>query len=253
MKRIVITITLLLLCSASIFAQEEIKVSADSTKAKPKITWFYGGKVAFNTYNYNYSVGTDSYSERINTFGISPKGGFFINDKMLVGLAVWFNTTMEGIPSFVTSIKELEEFLKKNPNPRTVSNSLLIAPHFRYKFFSLWEDRLDLWGEFRPYYSLGWVKSNIFTNVIPVHQYGFRLGPVIGINITPKMSLETSFDLCAIGWQGSSINGTVEYTEGGVQKSLPLKYNDSNFGLSYGFNVNTLLNAIISIGIIKRF
>jgi len=250
MKRIVITLALLVVCGVSVFAEE---AKADTTKTKAKISWFYGGKVAFNTFKYNYSIGTDSYSQRINTFGISPKGGFFINDNMLVGLALWYNTQTQLLPVFATSIKELEDYLNSIQDPSTTVNTLTFAPHFRYRVAAIWEKRIGIWGEFRPAFSMEWIKSSAFTNTIPSYQYGVRLGPVITINVTPKMIVETSLDLFAIAWKGSSINSVVEYDEGKVHKTLPVNYHDSDLGVSYGLNFNSLLNAVFSIGIMKRF
>lgn len=254
MNRIHATIILLFICALSVFAGDG-KKQTDTTKVKEplKVSWFYGGKIAFDTYKYNYTIAGNSYSQRINTFGISPKGGVFLGDKMLVGLALWYNTQVDGVPAFATTIKELEEYLKSVQNPKTTSNSFTVAPHFRYRLVAFWNNRLGIWGEARPFFTIDWVKSSIFTNTVRQYGCGFRIGPVITIDITPKFIFETSFDLLAIGWQGTYFKQNLEYDHQGVHHVLPVNYQDSNFGFSYGFNAKTLYNAIISVGIMKRF
>lgn len=252
MKKLIAFIFLAFCCN--FISANGAETVADSTKTKEKmqISWFYGGKIAFDTFRTTYSIGGSSLSQRTNTFGISPKFGIMLNDKMLVGLALWYNTQAEGVPSFALSIKELEEYLKDVQNPKTSTNSFTIAPHFRYKCLTLW-NRVGIWAEAKPFFAVEWVKSTVFTNTVRMYQYGVRVGPVVTVNITPKFAVETAFDLLAVGWSGTSFNQNLEYDYDGAHKILPVKYQDSGFSASYGFNVNTLANAIISIGIIKKF
>lgn len=253
MKKIIAIIFLAICCNFISANGAETVTDSTKTKEKMKISWFYGGKIAFDTYRTSYSIGGNSYSQRTNTFGISPKFGIMMGEKMLVGLAVWYNTQTEGVPSFALTIKELEEYLKQVQTPKTITNSFTIAPHFRYRCAALWNQRIGIWAEARPFFAVGWVKSSVFTNTVRMFQYGVRVGPVVTIDITPKIVFETSLDLLAVGWSGSSFNQNLEYDYQGDHKILPVKYQDSGFSASYGFNINTLVNAIISVGIIKRF
>lgn len=249
-----LSIIILAFCCIPVFAKG-VEAAPDSakTKEKMKISWFYGGKIAFDTYKTTSSVGGTNHSQRTNTFGISPKIGIMMNDNMLLGLALWYNTQIEDVPAFASAIKELEEYLKHVQDPKTSTNSFTVAPHFRYKFAALWEKRIGIWGEARPFFSIGWVNSTVFTNTVRLYEYGFRIGPVVTVDITPKFIFETSFDILAAGWSGSYFNQTLEYDYRGVHNVLPVKYQESGFSASYGFNANSLFNAILSIGIIKKF
>ena len=248
-----LSIIILAFCCTNIFAKGT-DAASDSTKTKEKmkISWFYGGKIAFDTYGTSYSIGGNSYSLRTNTFGISPKFGIMMNDNMLLGLALWFNTRTDDVPAFAFTIKELEEYLKQLQNPKTTTNTFTIAPHFRYLCAALWEKRIGIWAEARPFFSIGWVNSTVFTNTVRLYEYGFRIGPVVTVDITPKFIFETSFDILAAGWSGSYFNQNLEYDYNGTHNVLPVKYQDSGFSVSYGFNASTLFNAIISVGVIKK-
>ena len=222
MKKIYVTIIFVLasagVCKAQFFLGGELGIGGSSGKNK--------GTVA--------GVTTEIKAPSTFEFLIAPKLGYFINDKLSIGLSLSYG--MEQTTTLV-------------PTKETIANHAFGgSPYVRYAFASVGkfsfvaEGRIDVFG--------GMVKIN--PSAIDVKNSFFRAGisivPVITYNLGEHFVFDARLNFLSLGYSHTRAKTSV--TIGGVES--PTIDSRNNFEFSVDSD-NVLTTGFITIGAIYKF
>jgi opacity protein-like surface antigen len=194
---------------------------------------FIAGSFNINTTGGSYkSDGGDKIdSKSTSSFTLTPRVGYFLNDKFAVGLGIGY-----------TSQKETTPFFLNDDERKETTSMFVIAPFARYYFAKV--NRFSFFGE--GVLSLGFGSyENKVGNVINVDNsvtaIGFDITPGISYALTDKLELETSINLFNLGYSYASVKDN---------KDNKTVTNGFNFGVGTD-NIVTL--GAITVGAIYRF
>ena len=190
MKKIILTITVILLSAVCAKAQFNI-----------------GGSASFNISTINPESEEDK--EVSNSFSISPSVGYQLSEKWEVGISLAFNNSDSKLPLFLDdgqgNIGNLIVYESKTKEYR-------ISPYVRYLIVK--SNKFSLHGFFNVYAGVGKVETDfIFTNGNDYTLWGANICPVLMFDLSNKFTLFANLDLFNLGFSQNKMKNKHTTTE----------------------------------------
>ena len=197
--------------------------------------WYVGGNISFGRSTSSVEEpGLDKADGPTNTsFGITPRIGYiFNNDRWSVGLGLGYAFGKQ------VSHGEAEDVTRK-------ITQLSVSPYARFNF--LYFGPFSMAAEARFSYSQSKDDKSLLQNVRDekANMLSFRLSPVLQLDVSRHITLESRFDFFSFGYTNAKI--TRKYEDGGKYIS---KTDDLRFGVS-GDEIFT--TGDITFGMIYKF
>ena len=189
--------------------------------------------------NYNTSKGTGGENESSYSslnFGVAPKVGYWLNDRLAVGVSIFYNRNNGTHRSMIDPDQEKQW-------QKTFSYQLGFSVFSRYQLFSI--KKLNILAES----SLGITKSKdkAKQSSIAVFSSGsynsmeISVYPVVSYDLTDRFSILTICDFARFGFT----------TGAGKNETTGIKNSGSNFGFGAGSNILNSL-ADVRVGFIYK-
>jgi outer membrane protein len=211
-----------------------------------KAQMFVGGSFGLDVAS-NKLKGSGESADVGKSFGfdLTPKFGYYLNDKLAVGGQIGFGITSSTPPAYayLRSLGELGELLAEDfgdgfdADVKGVTTTFTIAAFGRYHLFDV--DKLSLIMEG----SLGFTASKlkmtaggVTTEEEPLNTVGLSVMPVLAYNLTDRFGIEASSDFLRFGFSSSS-------QKWGDAKSV---------NTSFGFGANST-TGLIQLGVVYKF
>jgi hypothetical protein len=229
MKKISISILILLIC--------QLSVSAQFNKGK----LYIDGSMSIG----NYQIHTDnnSISNKSSGFNFSPNIGLFVIDKLAVGLGFGYqNYYYSNTSDFYTSTTP--EGVEYTVTKTSTNKFNDISPTLFVKYFYPFNEKLSL--SLKASYAHGWGNSNIedkatdsSTNIETVlytdkpkdQSNYFKISPELQYMITPKFGMQLNFN--GFRYESTAKYQSQFYTYLGVDYSTAIKMNQKTSLLDF--------------------
>ena len=215
--------------------------------------WFVGGKVGLNVKDSKYEADNDKIANATNIgFHIAPKGGYYLNEKLALGLSFSMGANFRKISG------EINEYESHSVSVPWRINPFVRYSVFTYKKFALiLEGSVGVGGE---HYKETFTYPQ-YTPIIDKHE---RIYSIIGIgvlNVTPILGFKLSerFQLEA-GLNFLNLGYNIDITER-TEKSIDISGNEESFktkSINHDFNIgfnssSILVVSQLTIGVIYKF
>ena len=193
---------------------------------------FVGGSVGLNLGSDKVKVGNNTpFNESSFGFGLSPRIGYYLNDKFAIGAMVNLQTTSDKDKS------------DSNIEIKDTEFAWGITPFARYsfvefgKFSVMAEGRLGIGGSTS--------KSKVGNTTIEdpsTFNYGFNISPILSYSLSDRINLEAALNFLNFG-----LNGTSE-------KHNDTDRKDTTFDFGIGVNSRDAFNVgRMTVGFIYKF
>ena len=189
---------------------------------------------------YNTNKGTVGENDESNsslTFGVAPKVGYWLNDRMAIGVSISYNRNNQ-THRYMSDPDQEKQWQK------AFSSQFGFSVFSRYQLFSI--NKLNVLAESSLGITKGITKAKqtsiaVFSsgsyNSMEINVY-----PVVSYDLTDRVSILTSCDFARFGFStGASKN-----------KTTGIKSSGSNFGFGAGSNILNSL-ADVRVGFIYKF
>ena len=218
--------------------------------------WFIGGKLGLNVKDTKTDTDNGKIADYTTIgFSIAPKGGYYFNEKLALGLSVSVGVN-----------------LKKDYNEINSSSDFILEAHaltlpwrinpfvrysvFTYKRFSLiLEGRVGIGGE---QYQEEYTYPNSYLKYHEDRQATIGIGvlnitPILGFKLSDHFQLEAGLNFLNLGYNIDIINRTLKTTDIHEIENIN-KTKTINHDFNIGFNSSSILVVSqLTIGVIYKF
>lgn len=188
-----------------------LAVGALSAQESETVSEGFKAGDAFITGSVSYDY-TKNDASKVNQFGVGPSVGYFVSDKIALGISGTYSTIKsEGIT--YPSVNKTKSY------SAGVFGRYYFTPANKFSFF----------GNLRVSYNHNKLDSNQVTERTG-SGFGVQAGPGINYFISPRFSLQTSLGFLSYGSSKTKLGG-VESTSNGFNAGLD--FSNLSFGLLY--------------------
>lgn len=230
-------------------------ILAASFSAKAQFFWGIQFGCYIDGNNTIFDTGENVRGGTSFNYSIKPSIGYYITPKFVIGTKLIYTSNesfANDTDDKVTNLDKMALNVLMGNGLESDAMSWKVMPYARYKVLSVINEKINIWAEFNAYFGGKYQRESETHKIIPESgktTYGFAIHPLISFDLMNKWTLFTNLDFLSIGWDGSTLHGTVTLEDG-------TKVNGTLNEGSFVFQCNPVVaiaRSFLNIGVIKKF